>query len=102
MASRDAPDPAARVAISRNDRRAAREPLVREAFGESASAVLDLLELTEIAWHDCYGEVTPPEAVVSDIVACGQGDLETVVRAARLAVEDSRDLRLWADEVRRG
>jgi len=90
------------MAISRHERRAVREPLVREAFGGDTSAVLDLLEPTEIAWHDCYGEVSPPEAVVSDIVTCGQGDLATAVRAARLAVEDSRDLRLWADDVRRG
>jgi hypothetical protein len=90
------------MAISRQDRRAAREPLVRDAFDDNASAVLDLLELAEFAWHDCYGEVTPPEDVVADILTCGQGDLATAVRATRLAVEDSRDLRLWADDVRRG
>ena len=32
-----------------------------------------------------------PDLVVSDIVTCGQGDLATAVRAARLAIEDSRD-----------
>jgi hypothetical protein len=89
------------MVISRQDRRTAREPLVRDAFGANANAVLDLLELAEFAWHDCYGEATPPEAVVSDILTCGQGDLATAVRAVRLAVEDSRDLRLWADDVRR-
>jgi len=88
------------MAISRQDRRAAREPLVRAAFPDDAGAVLDLLELTELAWHDCYGEVSPPEDVVVDIVTCGQGDMATAVRAARLAVEDFRDLRLWAEDVR--
>ncbi len=87
------------MAISRQDRRSSRESLVYAAFGENTTAVLDLLELTDFAWHDCYGDVTPPEAVVSDILKCAQGDLATAIRAARLAVEDSRDLRVWADDV---
>lgn len=64
--------------------------------------MLDLLELTDFAWHDCYGEISPPEAVISDIVTCAEGDLAAAVRAARLAIEDSRDLRLWAEDVRSG
>jgi len=88
------------MAIGRSERRSAREPLVRAAFGETSDAVLDLLELTEFAWHDCYGETSPPDAVVSDIVTCAQGDLSLAIRAARLAVEDFRDLRTWADGLR--
>jgi hypothetical protein len=63
---------------------------------------LDLLELTELAWHDCYQEISLPDPVIEDILVCSQGDLAGLVRAARLAVEDYRDLRLAADEVRAG
>jgi hypothetical protein len=91
------------VAVSRAERRAAREPLVTAAMGaRSAPAALDILELVELAWHDCYGEVTPPDDVVADIVVCARGDLDRFAAMARLAVEDSRDLRLAADAVRSG
>jgi hypothetical protein len=52
------------VRTSRADRRRARTTDVTALFGENAAAALDLLELTELAWHDCYGEVTPPDGVV--------------------------------------
>lgn len=68
---------------------------------DAAEAALDVLELTELAWHDCYGEVTPPEDVVDDVLACSRGELAGFARAARLAVTDRRDLRLAADAVRR-
>jgi hypothetical protein len=61
---------------------------------------LDIFELTEFAWHDCYGEVTPPDSVIDDIYVCSQGRLPDLARAARLAVEDHRDLRIWADKLR--
>lgn len=88
------------MAISRADRRAERERRARESFGEDAGVALDLLELTEFAWHDCYGEVTPPDQVIDDIFDVAQGTLAELVRAARLAVEDFRDLRLRADWLR--
>lgn len=81
-------------------RRQARQPRADEMFGADASAALDLLELTEFAWHDCYGDVSPPDGVVDDIFVCSEGRLADLVRVARLAVEDSRDLRLWADRFR--
>ena len=81
-------------------RRQAREPRAAELFGADAGAALDVLELTELAWHDCYGDVSPPDGVVDDIFVCSEGRLADLVRAARLAVEDSRDLRLWADRLR--
>jgi len=59
-----------------------------------------LFELTEFAWHDCYGEITPPEQVIDDILVVSQGDLGKLARAARLAVTDRRDLRLSADALR--
>lgn len=86
--------------ISRAERRAIREPRAREEFGRDADAVLDILELTELAWHDCYGETTPPDAVVDDIFVVAGGTIASFGSAARLAVEDFRDLRLAANDLR--
>jgi hypothetical protein len=89
------------VAVGRAARRAERTARVEAAVGKSAApAALDLLELVEFAWHDCYGDITPSENVVEDILTCSQGDLARMIRFARLAVEDWRDLRMTADEIR--
>jgi hypothetical protein len=88
------------MVISRAGRRAKREQRAREAFGGDGDAALDLLELTEIAWHDCYGEVTPSDQIVDDLFIVAEGTLAGLIRAARLAIEDSRDLRLRADDLR--
>jgi hypothetical protein len=48
------------VPTSRADRHRQRRPTVEPLFGENAEAALDILELIEFLWHDCYGEVTPP------------------------------------------
>jgi hypothetical protein len=88
------------MAISRADRRADRERRAREAFGTDGDAALDLLELTEFAWHACYGEVTPSDQFVDDLFVVAQGSLAGLVRTARLAVEDSRDLRMRAEDLR--
>ncbi len=82
-------------------RREQRRSRVSSAFGTSADAALDLLELTEFAWHDCYGDMSPPESVVDDILTVSQGRLDELAHAARLAVEDARDLRLQAEAIRR-
>lgn len=84
---------------SRASRREQRRDRVVAAFGSDADAALDLLELTEFAWHDCYGEVSPPGSVVDDILAVAQGRLDRLAHAARLAVEDSRDLRMRAEGI---
>lgn len=88
------------MAVSRAERRAARAPAVQAVFAGDAPAVLDLLELLELAWHDCYGEISPPDEVVADVLLCSGGDLATLVSATRLAVADWRDLRVWADDLR--
>ena len=86
------------MAVGRAARRAARAARVEAALGPvQAAAALDLLELAESAWHDCYGQITPPNDVVEDILVCSGGDLARMIRATRLAVEDRRDLRLAAD-----
>ncbi len=65
-------------------------------FGDDAEVALDILELTELAWHDCYGDITPPDPVVEDIWTVSEGDLRKLIGAARLAVQDSRDLQVAA------
>jgi len=85
---------------SRASRRAAREDRADREFGSSAQIALDLLELTEFAWHDCYGDTSPPDSVVDDIFVVAGGRLDHLIAAARLAVEDFRDLRVNADSVR--
>jgi hypothetical protein len=88
------------VAIGREARRAERAPLVESVLGKSAaSAGLDLLELTEYAWHDCYGEITPPDDVILNILICSRGDLATMIHATKVALRDWRDLHLWAQHV---
>ena len=87
------------MAVSRADRRRDREARVHAVFGTAqAMRALDLLELLELAWHDCYGEITPPEDVIDDILLLSDGRLDRLIGAARLAVEDSRDLKQAAQE----
>ena len=69
-------------------------------FADRTDRALDLLELLEMAWHDVYGEISPPEDVVDDILLLSEGNLRLLIRWARLAVTDWRDLRLTADDVR--
>lgn len=88
------------VPSSRESRRRQRQPVVQELLGDDAEPALDILELTELAWHDCYDEISLPDAVIDDIYVCSQGRLTDFARAARLAVQDSRDLRIWADDIR--
>lgn len=89
------------MAVGRAERRADRKPQVVEVFGDDrASIALDLLELTELAWHDCYGEVSPPEEIVEDMLLLSEGNLEQLIQAALLGVTDWRDLKVAAEESR--
>jgi hypothetical protein len=64
------------VVIGRAARRASREAIVVKSFGsDRSSAALDLLEFVELAWHDCSGEITPPDEVIDDILVVAGGDL---------------------------
>ena len=86
-----------RVAIGRAERFELLRPRVIEVFGEKRSrTVFELLELVEMAYHDCYGEVSPPAGIIEDLLACSEGDWEKLIHAANLAVVDFRDLRVWA------
>ena len=74
------------------------------AFGsdnEVLRRVAEVFALLEMAWHDCYGDLTPPEEVVDDVLLCSGGTLAGLISAAHLAVLDARDLRVWASSVRR-
>lgn len=79
-----------------------RAPRAEAVFGQDSAAVLDILELMDLAWHDCHGEVTPPDEVIDDIYVCAGSDLAAFASLARLAVEDYRDLRAAADAARAG
>lgn len=90
------------MAVSRSERRELRRAGVAAVVGDDeVGAALDLLELVELAWHDCYGEITPSDAVVDDMLVLSRGGtLAGLVAAARLAVTDWRDLRIAADALR--
>jgi len=89
------------MAVSRAERRELRRASVAAVIGDDeVGAALDLLELVELAWHDCYGEITPSDAVVDDMLVLSEGTLAGLVVAARLAVTDWRDLRIAADALR--
>lgn len=90
------------MTVGRAERRAERRTKVAVLFADRTDRALDLLELLEMAWHDAYGEVTPPEALIDDILLMSEGNLRQLIRWARLAVEDWRDVRVAADDVRTG
>ena len=93
------------MAIGRAERFEERKPRVVAVFGTDASAlraVEEVFELLELAWHDCYGEVSPSEAIIDDVLLCSGGTLRGLIAAAHLAVIDRRDLDLWAAGLRGG
>ena len=91
------------MAVGRAERFEERKPRVIAVFGDDEAtlhAVSQVLELLEMAWHDCYEEITPPEAVIDNLLRCSGGTLGGLIHAAHLAVIDSRDLAVWASEIR--
>jgi hypothetical protein len=89
------------VAVTRADRRKARQARVELLFGPRvAPSALDLLEIVELAWHDCYREITPPEDIIDDLLLLSRGQLDRLVSACRLAVTDWRDVKVAADLIR--
>ena len=91
------------MAIGRSERWEERKPRVAAALGDDSNTLRQaskLFELLELAWHDCYGEGTPPEEVIDNILLCSGGTLGGLVEAAQLAVVDQRDLHLWASDIR--
>lgn len=91
-----------KMAIGRAARRESRRARAVAVFGEQhASAVLDLVELVELAWHDCYGEVAPPDGIIDDMFLLSEGSVERLIAAAHLGVTDPRDLAVAAGDLRR-
>jgi hypothetical protein len=88
------------VRVSRRERREAARGRASIEYGVHAEAALDLFELLELAWHDCYGDITPPQQVVEDVWRVAGGDLGGLAAAARLAVTDRRDLHVAAERDR--
>lgn len=84
----------------RSQRRSERRTKVAVLFADRTDRALDLLELLEMAWHDTYGEGTPPEDVIDDILLLSEGNLRLLIRWARLAITDWREVRVAADAVR--
>jgi hypothetical protein len=88
------------VSIGRAERRSERRTKVAVLFADRTDRALDLLELLEMAWHDSYGEITPREDVIDDVLLLSEGNLRALIRWSRLAVTDWRDVRVEADKVR--
>ena len=88
------------MVTGREQRRSERRTKVAVLFADRTDRALDLLELLEMAWHDTYGEPTPPEAVIDDILLLSAGSLRQLIRRAREAVTDWRRVRVAADDAR--
>ncbi len=55
------------MAVGRAERFEERRSRVALVFGDDADTlgvVSDLFALMEMAWHDAYDEITPPESVI--------------------------------------
>lgn len=88
------------MVIGRDARMASLRPRLAGAFeSDQIERVIEVLVLTELAWHDCYGESSPPPEVMEDILTVAGGDLGRLIRAAHMAVIDRRDLRVWAESL---
>jgi hypothetical protein len=89
------------MVVSRADRRRDRTNRAIAVFGdERAPFALDLLEIVELAWHDCYGETSPSEDLIDDMLLLSEGSIERLIQMARLGVVDWRDLKVAAEEFR--
>lgn len=88
------------MAVGREERRAGRRTKVAVLFADRTDRALDLLELMELAWHDVYDEVTPPESVIDDVLTLSEGNLRLLIRWARIAVIDRRDVEVAAAAAR--
>ena len=93
------------MAVGSHARRDERRRRIEAAFpGGQVEAALDLLHLADMAWHDCYGprELALPGPVLDDVLLLAGGDLVALIRVARDAVGDFRDVRVAADHLRGG
>jgi hypothetical protein len=56
-------------------------------------SVSEIFTLLELAWHDCYGKITPSDEVIDDVLSASGGTIAGLVSAAHLAAIDRCDLR---------
>lgn len=92
------------MALGSEQRREERRPRIEGMFtAQQVEAALDLLHLTDMAWHDCYGprELEVPPSVLDDVLLLAGGNLAVLIRTAREAVIDFRDVRVAAGAKRR-
>lgn len=89
------------MVIDRKNRRVARRARVAAVVGQRrVEAALDTLESMELARHDCFGESSPPEDVIDDVLTVSEGNLDMLSTAALLGVMDWRDPRVAAQRLR--
>lgn len=69
-------------------------------FADRTDRALDLLELLEMAWHDTFDEGSPPEDLIDDILLLSGGNLRLLIRWARIAVTDWREVKTAAESAR--
>lgn len=53
-----------------------------------------------MAWHDTHSEGTPPEDLIDDVLFLSQGNLRLLIRWARIAIADWRDVKSSAASAR--
>jgi hypothetical protein len=58
------------------------------------------LDLLEFGWHDGYGDISPSEEVVHDVLLISDGTLAGLIRSVRLELADWRDVKLTAASMR--
>jgi hypothetical protein len=74
---------------------------VVDRFGaDRAEPALDLLEILEFGWHDCYHDVSPPEGIIDDLLLLSDGQLDGLVKVSRSALNDWRDVQAAASQRR--
>jgi len=91
------------VAVGSEERFNAIRSRVVTIFGAddaTVERVARVIRLLELAWHDVYGELSPPDEVVDDVLMCSEGTIEGLVDSVSGAVTDWRDLRVAADAQR--
>jgi hypothetical protein len=74
--------------------RPTRRSRVRRRLGRRAP---ELLELIELAWHDCYRDIAPPEEIIDNMLILSDGSVEGLIVSARLGITDWRDVKVAAD-----
>ena len=88
------------MAIGSSARREERRPQVENTFGSQTDRVLDLLELGDLAWHDCFDDDEIPPNLIDDIILCSEGDVAWAIHYVRLAILDWRDVKVSATHLR--